>query len=251
MITKFEKFNEGIKSLLVGPSEEEVWNALKDKTIEIKLRKFSEIGFLKGVKYCIEHGADIEYGYNKSLRTAAEHGHLDIVKYLVEHGADIHARNDYAIRMSKLNTDTGVYDYLEEQVKKEKTKGWFKKIFKFNESIKSLLVGPSEEEVWKSFGYDRIFTPEEYFIYLTDGIEIISPNGLYYEWKKENKIVFEQYLNPEKLIFIKYSNNFKIYELIFNMSFGEFCKFMIKMFNKYFKDKIDIYHYQFRIEYNK
>lgn len=118
------------------------------------------------------------------------------------------------------------------------------------ESLLDKLEGPSKEEVWESFGFDRTFTSEEFFQYLTDGIEIISPNGLYYEWKKDNKKIFEQYLKPEKLIFMDYSTIFKIYEIVFDMNFGDFSKFMKEMFNKYFSDKINIYEYGFRINYN-
>ena len=130
------------------------------------------------------------------------------------------------------------------------------KFEKYNESIKSLLVGPTEEETWKNLGFDRTYTPEEYFVYLTGGIEIVSPNGLYYEWKKGSKVVFEQYLKPEKIIFMKYSD-IKIFDKIFNMElnilsgFREFCKFMKEMFDKYFGDNINISEYQIRIEYRK
>lgn len=121
----------------------------------------------------------------------------------------------------------------------------------FNESITHYLKGPSVEQVWKHYGFDRTYTSEEFFHYLTDDIEVISPNGLYYEWIKDGNIVFEQYYHPEKLIFMKYKTVFKIYEKIFNMDFVEFMKFMKEMFNKYFSDKIDINEYQIRIEYMK
>lgn len=124
----------------------------------------------------------------------------------------------------------------------------------YNEGIKHLLNGPTKEEAWKSLGFDRTFeTPEEYFLYLTDGVEIVSPNGLYYEWKKGDKILFEQYPTPDKLFFMKYSD-VKIFDKIFDMNFREFFKFsnfIKEMINKYFGNNINISEYQIRIEYRR
>ena len=115
MITKFETYNESISSLLVGPTEDEVMDNLKDLSpIEI-LRKSILIGFLKGVKYAIEQGVDIHYDYDSTLRLASLKGYLDIVKYLVENGADIHAKRDYALRMSSQTGKLDVVKYLVEQ----------------------------------------------------------------------------------------------------------------------------------------
>ena len=41
----------------------------------------------------------------------------------------------------------------------------------YNESVKSLLVGPTIEDAWKSFGFDSFDDPEKFFSYLID------PNG--------------------------------------------------------------------------
>ena len=92
------------------------------------------------------------------------------------------------------------------------------------------MIGPVEKDVWKSLGFDRILTKEEYFNYLTDDIKIISPNGLYYEWKKDDKIIFEQYLTPEKIIFMDYEITLKIYETMFDMNFMQFRTFILKCF---------------------
>ena len=66
---------------------------------------------------------------------------------------------------------------------------------KFNESIKSLLVGPTKDEVWENLGYDRTFdTPEEFLLYRIDGMKIKEqvkyPNIIF--WEKDGKIIFEQ-----------------------------------------------------------
>lgn len=58
MITKFKKFNEGINHLLVGPTEEEIWNDIKDLQPQDMLYKSYDIKYDKGIKYAIEQGAD-------------------------------------------------------------------------------------------------------------------------------------------------------------------------------------------------
>lgn len=108
---------------------------------------------------------------------------------------------------------------------------------------------PSKEYMWKQYGFDKQYDPVEYFIHLTEGMKQISPNGLYYEWVKNEKKLFEQYINPEKIIFMDYSNTFKIYEILFDMDFRKFNTFFKEMFNKYFGDKINIDEYQIRINY--
>ena len=111
------------------------------------------------------------------------------------------------------------------------------------------LEGPSKEYIWKQYGFDNQYEPEEYFVHLTEGMERVSPNGLYYEWYKNGKRLFEQFLNPEKLFFINYSNTFRIYEILFDMGFKEFNTFFSKMMYKYFSDEINIYEYGLRIKY--
>ena len=162
-------------------------------------------------------------------------GKLNLFDYYIrclEHGFETPNKND-------------VNDFLE---------GCYnKKLIKLEEYYKltrdNNLDGPSAEYLWKRWGFEKPYEPEEFFKYLTDGIEQISPNGLYYEWKKDGKLVFEQYITPEKLIFLNYSRIFRIYEILLDMDFQEFNVFMKEMFNKYFSDKINIYEYNFRIEY--
>lgn len=60
MITKFEKFNEGIKHLLVGPTEEEFWDTIKSLHPTEKLRKSISAEYLYGINYALNHGAEIK-----------------------------------------------------------------------------------------------------------------------------------------------------------------------------------------------
>lgn len=59
MITKYSLFNESIKHLLKGPTEDEIFDNLKDSTPNELLKKSCKIGFLKGVNYALENGADL------------------------------------------------------------------------------------------------------------------------------------------------------------------------------------------------
>jgi len=65
------------------------------------------------------------------------------------------------------------------------------KFEKYNESIKSLLVGPSKEDIFKNLGYDQSFeTSEEFFLNVIDGIKIKEqtkyPDSVF--WEKNDKI---------------------------------------------------------------
>jgi len=65
------------------------------------------------------------------------------------------------------------------------------------------LVGPSKEEIWKNLGYEKEFnTPEEFFLYMIDGIVSCKsnkyPNSIC--WEKNGKTIFEQDFNYRDLI---------------------------------------------------
>ena len=56
MIKKFEKYNEGIKHLLTGPSEKEILDDMIDKyNYEDMLYLSADIAFLPGIKYVVEN----------------------------------------------------------------------------------------------------------------------------------------------------------------------------------------------------
>jgi len=87
MITKYKQFNEGIKQLLVGPSEKEIINSLKDEPL--KLYKIGcEDGYLDMVKYALEKlstKSNISiFDFNDGLTKASENKYNDIFKYIVE-----------------------------------------------------------------------------------------------------------------------------------------------------------------------
>jgi len=70
-----------------------------------------------------------------------------------------------------------------------------KKYKQYNESIKSLLVGPTKEELWKNLGYDKPFeTPIEYITFLLDNVKKdVYDNSINFFYKK--KYIFSQWCN--------------------------------------------------------
>jgi len=83
MIKNYKQFNEGIKSLLVGPSEEEIWNNIKDLSPEALLIKSCKSGLLIGVKFAIEKGVNIHIAEDIPLRITSKNNNYDIVEYLL------------------------------------------------------------------------------------------------------------------------------------------------------------------------
>lgn len=156
MIIKFEKYNESVKSLLVDPTEDEVWNEIKELDSWNMFHKCCKNGFLQGVKYAIEHdeigwchkylgsGAleatiednidivkylieeqklDIHFMSDCLIQSASNNGYYDLVLYLLEHGADVHANKDYPIYYAKKNGHIKVAELIQEWMDKPVNEG--------------------------------------------------------------------------------------------------------------------------------
>ena len=76
------------------------------------LRECAEAGILEGVKYCIEHDANIHASDDYALRHASKNNHFDVVKYLVDNGADIHEFRDAALENAIDNENMDMVEYL-------------------------------------------------------------------------------------------------------------------------------------------
>ena len=109
--------------------------------------------------------------------------------------------------------------------------------FSINEGVKSLLVGPNKDDVWKSFGYDRSFdTPEEFFSYVINNMkikeQILNPNYIF--WEINGKIIFKQDL-INKILWVDCNLIDIIFRQIFKMSNSVSYKFIIDYLEKYLK----------------
>ena len=110
----------------------------------------------------------------------------------------------------------------------------------FNESIKSLLVGPSKEEMkdyWKSRGFDRTFdTPEEFLLYVMSDMKSIVDDEYLDSifWLKNGNVLFEENLENKEL-YINYDFIWKILRGIFNVEFKD-IKELILHVNKEIND---------------
>ena len=114
----------------------------------------------------------------------------------------------------------------------------------FNESIKSLLVGPSKEEMWKNLGYDRTFdTPKEFFLYMIDGMTIKEqnkyPNSIF--WEKNGELIFEQDLDNMNL-WVDNKSIWKILEKVFGLRRDEVQSLINTVMEEYFNWKGFIPH---------
>lgn len=58
--------------------------------INEKLLKYAEKGNLKKVKYCIEHGANVNYEDDRAIILSIKNDHLEVIFYLLDNGANIH-----------------------------------------------------------------------------------------------------------------------------------------------------------------
>ena len=206
MIIKFEQYNESIKSLLVGPTNEEIWIPLINGDLKGLLNSIPnspEDFFLKMKDDCElidENEKYYYYGKNNHILFAKNKKGYNLLvcyKYIWMYLRDIYGLNEEEI---KLHIKKALIDDI-------KWKGFTpivtrfidKKSENFNESIKSLLVGPSEKEMWIELMKDGKLdgfidsipnSPEDFFLKMKEGCEktILSNDNYYYV--KNGKILF-------------------------------------------------------------
>lgn len=139
MITKFEKYNEGINHLLVGPTEEEVIFKLKDnpkKLFEFLLeinkpelikelnldsnkilpydmfRISYKYKYKKGIELSLKNGANISDNDNFLLKKYSQLGKLDDVKFFVENGAGVNKSESIIQTPLVLSSRNGHYEVV-------------------------------------------------------------------------------------------------------------------------------------------
>jgi len=249
---KYQQTNESIKSLLVGPTEEEVLDNLKNLTPDELLIKSVRKGLLIGVKKSLENGADINIDNGKPLCDSSFIGRINIVKYLIENGADIHIRKEEPLKQSMYGNNYDITKYLLENGADPKIDNWepyriaskrdkrfevllHSYIYGTNESIKHLLTGPSEEEVWKSFGYNRTFdTPEEFINYILENYTKHDGNSkTIHHFIGHKKMFTEHIINKRNIEYsINYNNFTKIIMKIFGKNRFDAEHLLYDAFNK-------------------
>lgn len=117
MIKKYNLFKESLLDKLKGPTEEDIWNLIKNYDPDSMLVKSCEIGYLQGVKKSLEMGADINYDNSLSLYLAVENNHINIVKYLIENGVNLEGDNNDIIKNALLSHNSEILKILLNNVK--------------------------------------------------------------------------------------------------------------------------------------
>lgn len=90
MIKNYKQYNEGMKHLLVGPTEEEIWDNIKDSKPSELLIKSVQSGIIKGVIISLDELEKYESYPNMKFKielvvvSSAKYGHYDIVKLLLD-----------------------------------------------------------------------------------------------------------------------------------------------------------------------
>lgn len=126
-------------------------------------------------------------------------------------GADISRNNYYGLKYARYKGYTEIVDYLENYMKEKGLK----------ESLLNILEGPNAEDVWKKFGYEKIFnTYQDFLDYKFNNLEIIKnikyPNSYFYS--KDDKILFEVD-DDANYIYVDYFEIWLILEKIFSLDY--------------------------------
>jgi len=86
MIKNYNQFNESIKSLLIGPTEEEIWKNFEKMTPDEILILSCKMGYMRGVKKSLEMGSDVNSP--AAMVNSIFNKNYDITQYLLENGAE-------------------------------------------------------------------------------------------------------------------------------------------------------------------
>ena len=105
----------------------------------------------------------------------------------------------------------------------------------FTESLLSKLQGPTKDEVWKSFGYEKGFdTPEELFLDVIKDIKVREqikyPESVF--WEKNGEVIFEQNFKRNSL-YVDYNSIWFIFEKIYGLQYSETELFIKNMVEEY------------------
>ena len=109
----------------------------------------------------------------------------------------------------------------------------------FNESLLDKLEGPSIDEIFKSFDYEKGYdTPEEFFLDVIKDIKVKEqskyPQSIF--WEKNGRIIFEQDFK-NNLLYVDYDSIWLVFEKIYELENSEIQLFINNMVEKYLKWK--------------
>jgi len=130
----FKQFNESVKDLLIGKSDEEIIRLLNRLSPNEMLITSIQNNYIYGVKKSIELGASIDTEESKPIKIASEKGYVDIVKILLNNNA-----NPFKVHI--INSEK--YDEIYNLISKYRNKS-------VNESVRDLLQPKSDDEMIKA-----------------------------------------------------------------------------------------------------
>lgn len=189
---------ESLLDKMKGLSNKEILNNLKDLSPKELLSKSANIGFLLGVETAIKTGEITQKEKDISLIDASSHGYYDIVELLLKNGADPVYLDNRAFMLAGSNGHKDVTGLLI----KYKNKGlkesllnnnsdYFKPNINVYESILNKLEGPSQEEIFNLFGFDKYYQFNDFIEHIINISEIVDSenNSKEYKIKLKNKTI--------------------------------------------------------------
>jgi len=110
------------------------------------------------------------------------------------------------------------------------------KFTQYNENIKSLLIGPTKEEMWselmngklKGFLKSVPNSPEDFFNQMKDGCKILDKNNHYIFWGKNNVTLFWHHVKNKK-IYISYNYIWIYFNILYGFNYTETLSFIKNM----------------------
>jgi len=116
MIKKYKEFlNEGVLDNLKGPTEEEIWNEVKDLDPIDMMIKSARIDYLKGVKHALSIDSFCKSYMIDAGIEAAKYDNIEIVKYLLEEGMQVNDLNSGLLHAAAGNGNTELVKLLIEE----------------------------------------------------------------------------------------------------------------------------------------
>ena len=210
----------------------------KDRNIESFHDMLKETDFLIPFLHVINHMI-----VNNRLNINMFTGRFDVIKnYLGQKGFDLlihNILNKMNVALGSTNRFQNIENLKPLLVNQEFKSPMYKTgkldlIDNVTESLLSNLKGPTKDEIFKSFGYEKGFdTPEEFFLDVIKDIKVKQtkyPESVF--WEKNGKVIFEQNLK-KNLLYVDYKSIWVIFEKIYGLQYSETQLFIKNMVEEY------------------